>query len=615
MSCWRSCCGNFWCSSSSGASDLNSHRTIISKASTASSTQSWEEEAVEVETAEQIEEQPNFQPHSEANAELLAKKWITHVQKRAAKVWERDQVLNLLRTVALSVSFTDDPILGDPSPSAPCVLWHGDTSVEQGLPVIQVQKSGQDKTVPSYVCKLLSFLFADDESLKMLKEGFLLKSIETDQQHEGGSRASVRSKKGQRRQHLPPAAAPPTAAGTTAAAANRSSSSSNRSSSSKRQGGRCLFKMFRRPLPAGNQSPLGNKDRKRLRESLLSSFPLLSENDADLLVPKEGVTLIRLNLPAAGGPPQQQQQQQQQQGPLPPLMSSTSANKCTLFSVGDIPYLAEVNGVLFPTVHGLWRCPHMLPCMILLSPVSRFVLKGADLMLPGVCRPLTAAAAAAAGVQAVACGALWAVRVAGTPLPFAVGRAAAGAPSVALLGDKGRALELIHHLGDSLWKHGKHVPLPPLFTFSQVYSGSGDAELLAACGMGPPELLPGAQQQQQQQQQQEQQQGQQQQEKEQKQQAAPERDAAAESFTGTDSERHPAADAAAAAAADEPHSEETAAQASADEGPQQQQQQLPEQALTVEEQDKYLSLCLLETLHTVSDAQLPLDVSALYRQV
>lgn len=42
--------------------------------------------------------------------------------------------------------------------------------MEQGLPVIQVQKRGQDKTVPSYVCKLLSFLFADDDSLKMLKQ-------------------------------------------------------------------------------------------------------------------------------------------------------------------------------------------------------------------------------------------------------------------------------------------------------------------------------------------------------------------------------------------------------------------------------------------------------------
>ena len=46
-----------------------------------------------------------------------------------------------------------------------------------------------------------------------------------------------------------------------------------------------------------------------------------------------------------------------------------------------------------------------------------------------------------------------------------------------------------------LRKHGKHTPLPPLFTLQQVFSGSDDAALLAACGMGPPEALPGAMQQ------------------------------------------------------------------------------------------------------------------------
>ena len=102
-------------------------------------------------------------------------------------------------------------------------------------------------------------------------------------------------------------------------------------------------------------------------------------------------------------------------------------------------------------VHGLWRCPRMLPSMILLSPVSHFVLKGADLMLPGVCRPLTIAAARAAGVDSIKCGDLWAIRVAGNALPFAVGRAVTRVPSLELLGDKGRVLELIHYLGDSLW--------------------------------------------------------------------------------------------------------------------------------------------------------------------
>ncbi|KAL8271703.1 hypothetical protein Esti_004379 [Eimeria stiedai] len=166
MTFWRSCCGSFW---GGAPSELHTHRSKSSrpKSSVSACTETWQEE--EVQAVDQAEK-ADFQPHSEASADILAKKWITHVQKRAAKVWEREQVLNLLRTVAQSVSFSDDPILGDPAPSAPCVQWHGDLSMEQGLPVIYVPKTGYEGMVPSYISKLLAFLFADDHSLKMLKQ-------------------------------------------------------------------------------------------------------------------------------------------------------------------------------------------------------------------------------------------------------------------------------------------------------------------------------------------------------------------------------------------------------------------------------------------------------------
>lgn len=93
MSFWRSCCGNFW---SNSTSEISTHRTLASSAST----ESWDEEAAGTLEAVDSADKAGFQPHTEANAQLLAKKWITHVQKRAAKVWERDQVLELLRTIA-----------------------------------------------------------------------------------------------------------------------------------------------------------------------------------------------------------------------------------------------------------------------------------------------------------------------------------------------------------------------------------------------------------------------------------------------------------------------------------------------------------------------------------
>ncbi|KAL8431839.1 hypothetical protein ACSSS7_005014 [Eimeria intestinalis] len=398
-------------------------------------------------------------------------------------------------------------------------------------------------------------------------------------------------------------------------------------------------KMFRRPLGAGNQSALGNKDKKRLREQLLRSFPLLSEDDLEQLLPaKEPMSVVRLNLPqasqAAAGP--------QQPEALPPLMSASSANKCALYMLDEAAVVAEVNGLLFPTlamdllrlylfalfeysayisraqVHGLWRAPKMLPCILIFSPVSAFVMKGADLMLPGVCRPLTAAAAAATASAAAAAGAaaaaaaagggiapgqLWAVRVVGNALPFAVGRAVTRAPSLELLGDKGRALELIHHLGDALWKHGKEVSLPPLFSYKQVYSGSDDAELLAACGMGPPESLPGSLQQ-------GDCQGRQQQEEE--------GEEVLPSDAAEDAAATPAAAASAAAADGEGELQQqgdTAEAASGDERSQGEASGTALPSMTPEEVDAYLELCLLETLHTVSDEQLPLDISALYSKL
>ncbi|KAL8452520.1 hypothetical protein Emag_002309 [Eimeria magna] len=385
--------------------------------------------------------------------------------------------------------------------------------------------------------------------------------------------------------------------------------------SSSRASGCCGSKMFRRPLGAGNQSALGNKDKKRLREQLLRSFPLLSENDLEQLLPaKELMSVVRLNLPQAsqaGGGPQQPEA-------LPPLMSASSANKCTLYVLDDVAVVAEVNGLLFPTVHGLWRAPKMLPCFLIFSPVSAFVMKGADLMLPGVCRPLTAAAAAAtasavaaAGAEAAAAaaggggiapGQLWAVRVVGNALPFAVGRAVTRAPSLELLGDKGRTLELIHHLGDALWKYGKEVALPPLFSYKQVYSGTDDADLLAACGMGPPESLPGSLQQ-------GDPHGRQQQGEEEGGEVSP-----------SDAAEDAAATPAAAAVADaegELQQQGDSGEALAVSGDERSQGEAERAApsMTPEEIDAYLELCLLETLHAVTDEQLPLDISALYSKL
>ena len=62
------------------------------------------------------------------------------------------------------------------------------------------------------------------------------------------------------------------------------------------------------------------------------------------------------------------------------------ATRTLIYSVNDIPmfYDKEGRNVLYPSIFFLWRFPHTLRNVIIHSPVSDFVMNGADLMLPGV---------------------------------------------------------------------------------------------------------------------------------------------------------------------------------------------------------------------------------------
>jgi predicted RNA-binding protein (TIGR00451 family) len=124
---------------------------------------------------------------------------------------------------------------------------------------------------------------------------------------------------------------------------------------------------------------------------------------------------------------------------------------------GDhIPMLIELDpkaGVgrskLLPTVFALWRSPDLLPTLLVPAHVSRFVLKGADLMWPGVYTP----------IPRLAKGALVAIRAVGNPAPIAVGTLLCSSDDAAAAGYRGRAVETLHVYRDALWEAaGRHVP-------------------------------------------------------------------------------------------------------------------------------------------------------------
>ena len=66
-------------------------------------------------------------------------------------------------------------------------------------------------------------------------------------------------------------------------------------------------------------------------------------------------------------------------------------NKTLMYAVDSIILFFQLDNdkKLYPTLSFLWHFPNILKTFVIYSPVSEYVLKGADLMLPGLCRSLS----------------------------------------------------------------------------------------------------------------------------------------------------------------------------------------------------------------------------------
>lgn len=112
-----------------------------------------------------------------------------------------------------------------------------------------------------------------------------------------------------------------------------------------------------RDLVDRSQTLMKNKEIKSLRAELVSQFPRLQAEELEtLLTKKANVTCIKL------------------------------ASRTILYCVDGIPFVFDKEGRnnLFPTVFFLWQFPHALRTMVVHSPVSKFIMNGADLMLAGL---------------------------------------------------------------------------------------------------------------------------------------------------------------------------------------------------------------------------------------
>eukprot|EP00898_Chlorokybus_atmophyticus_P001535 jgi/Chlat1/2382/Chrsp17S02649 len=184
--------------------------------------------------------------------------------------------------------------------------------------------------------------------------------------------------------------------------------------------------MFKKPSPVQHQNRLSGSDRKKLRARLRERFPAADDTALDHLLPAKGDILV-LKL----------------------------ANRSLIYGVdGQVPMWIDTTGKgdLFPTVFALWEVPTLVPAFTLKhSEVSRWVLGGADAMLPGVDIP-------EGGFQPFREGEVWSVKVPGNPAPIAVGTTALDSQAAA--SGRGKALRVVHFFPDTLWESAPGKPVP-----------------------------------------------------------------------------------------------------------------------------------------------------------
>lgn len=109
-------------------------------------------------------------------------------------------------------------------------------------------------------------------------------------------------------------------------------------------------------LAERSRTLLKNKEARNLRSEIAKQFHVTEEDICSIIEPKASISCTKL------------------------------ASKTLLYSVDNVPLFFDANSrnALFPTVFALWKCPSMLRHFVIHEHVSHFVLKGADLMLPGV---------------------------------------------------------------------------------------------------------------------------------------------------------------------------------------------------------------------------------------
>ncbi|KAG0045551.1 hypothetical protein BGZ83_009245 [Gryganskiella cystojenkinii] len=205
--------------------------------------------------------------------------------------------------------------------------------------------------------------------------------------------------------------------------------------------------MFKKPVASLKSfSPLRSSDKRRLRDEILASFPVLK--DMEPLQP-ENTPINALITP---------------DGLQSARFTSYIDEPGTLYTDADgtplwfkISY-GKRDSIIVPTVYTLWKFPTLIPALTTWNPVVDKLRNGADLMIPGV---ITAANTAVPDLEE---GALVVISARGNRYPLAIGTMAVSGKVIESsrgnMPPKGKAVHILHVHQDQLWAMGSKPDFP-----------------------------------------------------------------------------------------------------------------------------------------------------------
>jgi len=207
--------------------------------------------------------------------------------------------------------------------------------------------------------------------------------------------------------------------------------------------------MFIKPFRVKSQSQMKGSDKKKLRSRVKNQFQLLDSEESNLesLLPtKEETTVTKIY--------------------------THNGESVIVYSVGKDPLFFEIDKqmIVFPTVYTLWKFPSLLQQKFL-STVAGVVPKlasGADLMLPGVVADVEHLGMNAYCNGKLQKGEILYINLINNKAAVAVGTALHSSEDLYLQGMRGKAVNVLHCVGDHLWIMGNKGQSPDLGSIEVV---------------------------------------------------------------------------------------------------------------------------------------------------